>query len=189
MESAYFDPRSIRKTSKQLNIDTDAKFRFERGIDPLSVEKGLKVAAKLIKEICGGEISKIDIQKIEKFKLKNIKFELKLLEKTLGFKISIKEITKILENLGFKVKKNRNFLDLKVPSWRLDIEQPIDIVEELIRIYGYDKIKKLTSLKREINLLSMKLRRCFIFYKIGRFERFSGSYNLVIYRFRYKQFI
>ena len=147
LESAYFDPRSIRKTSKQLNIDTDAKFRFERGIDPLSVEKGLKVAAKLIKEICGGEISKIDIQKIEKFKLKNIKFELKLLEKTLGFKISIKEITKILENLGFKVKKNRNFLDLKVPSWRPDIEQPIDIVEELIRIYGYDKIKKIDPVK------------------------------------------
>ena len=113
----------------------------------MSVEKGLKVAAKLIKEICGGEISKIDIQKIEKFKLKNIKFELKLLEKTLGFKISIKEITKILENLGFKVKKNRNFLDLKVPSWRPDIEQPIDIVEELIRIYGYDKIKKIDPVK------------------------------------------
>ncbi len=113
----------------------------------MSVEKGLKVAAKLIKEICGGEISKIDIQKTEKFKLKNIKFELELLEKTLGFKISIKEITKILENLGFKVKKNRNFLDLQVPSWRPDIEQPIDIVEELIRIYGYGKIKKIDPIK------------------------------------------
>ena len=147
LESAYFDPRSIRKTSKQLNIDTDAKFRFERGIDPLSVEKGLKVAAKLIKEICGGEISKIDIQKTKKYKLKKIKFELELLEKTLGFKISMKEITKILENLGFKVKKNRNFLDLQVPSWRPDIEQPIDIVEELIRIYGYGKIKKIDPVK------------------------------------------
>ena len=65
LESAYFDPRSIRKTAKKLNIDTDAKFRFERGIDQLSIEDGLNKAAFLIKEICGGEISKIDIQKIE----------------------------------------------------------------------------------------------------------------------------
>ena len=65
IESAYFNPRSIRKTSKILNIDTDAKFRFERGIDPLSIEQGLQRAAELIKKICGGEISKFDIQKIE----------------------------------------------------------------------------------------------------------------------------
>ena len=73
LESAYFDPRSIRKTAKKLNIDTDAKFRFERGIDPLSIEEGLNKAASLIKEICGGEISKIDIQKIENFKNKKYK--------------------------------------------------------------------------------------------------------------------
>jgi phenylalanyl-tRNA synthetase beta chain len=65
LESAYFEPRSIRSTSKRLNLDTDAKFRFERGIDPLSIEDGLNKAALLIKEICGGEISKIDIQTIE----------------------------------------------------------------------------------------------------------------------------
>ena len=65
IESAYFSPRSIRKSSKILNIDTDAKFRFERGIDPLSIEDGLNKAALLIKEICGGETSKIDVQKIK----------------------------------------------------------------------------------------------------------------------------
>ena len=70
LESAYFDPRSIRNTAKKLNLDTDAKFRFERGIDPLSIEDGLNKAALLIKEICGGEISKIDIQKIENYKIK-----------------------------------------------------------------------------------------------------------------------
>ena len=70
IESAYFNPKSIRKTSKQLNIDTDAKFRFERGIDPLSIEQGLIKAAHLIKEICGGEISNIDIQNIGKYKKK-----------------------------------------------------------------------------------------------------------------------
>ena len=69
LEAAYFDPRSIRNTAKKLNLDTDAKFRFERGIDPLSIENGLNKAAVLIKEICGGEISKIDIQKIEILKI------------------------------------------------------------------------------------------------------------------------
>ena len=74
LESAYFSPRSIRKTSKNLNIDTDAKFRFERGIDPHSIEEGLIKAAELIAEICGGEINKIDIQNISKFKSTEIKF-------------------------------------------------------------------------------------------------------------------
>ncbi len=147
IESAYFNPSSIRKTSKKLNIETDAKFRFERGIDPLSIKKGLIKAANLIKEICGGEINKIDIQDIKKYKEKNINFEVKLFEKISGFKLSNKEIKKILNDLGFEVKGNKSFLKLKVPSWRPDIEQPIDIVEELVRIYGYDKIKKIDPVK------------------------------------------
>ncbi len=141
LESAYFDPRSIRKTAKKLNIDTDAKFRFERGIDQLSIEDGLNKAAFLIKEICGGEISKIDVQKIESYKNKVIKFEPKMFEKITGFKISTKEMINILEKLGFKLKKEKKFFKLSVPSWRPDIVQEIDIVEELVRISGYEKIK------------------------------------------------
>ena len=141
LESAYFDPRSIRKTAKKLNIDTDAKFRFERGIDQLSIEDGLNKAAFLIKEICGGEISKIDIQKIESYKNKVIKFEPETFEKITGFKISTKEMINILEKLGFKLKKEKKFFKLSVPSWRPDIVQEIDIVEELVRISGYEKIK------------------------------------------------
>ena len=91
IESAYFDPRSIRKTSKLLNIDTDAKFRFERGIDPLSIEQGIYRAAELIKKICGGEESKIDIQTLEKFEKTKIEFDKNLFEKISGFKISNKE--------------------------------------------------------------------------------------------------
>ena len=105
LESAYFDPRSIRNTAKKLNLDTDAKFRFERGIDPLSIKDGLNKAALLIKEICGGEISNIDIQKIDIYKIKTIKFDSNLFEKVSGFKILIKEMIKILEDLGFKIKK------------------------------------------------------------------------------------
>ena len=141
LESAYFDPRSIRKTAKKLNIDTDAKFRFERGIDQLSIEEGLNKAAYLIKEICSGEISKIDIQKIETYKNKIIKFEPKMFEKVTGFKIPVKEMINILDKLGFKLKKEKKLLKLSVPSWRPDIVQEIDVVEELVRISGYKKIK------------------------------------------------
>ena len=147
LESAYFQPRSIRNTAKKLNIDTDAKFRFERGIDPLSIEAGLNKAALLIKQICGGEISKIDIQKIKTYKTKTINFDVNLFEKISGFKISTKEMIKILEDLGFKCKKQKKYLNLTVPSWRPDISQEIDIVEELVRITGYHKIKILDPIK------------------------------------------
>ena len=150
LESAYFYPRSIRNTSKKLNIDTDAKFRFERGIDPLSIENGLNQAASLIKEICGGEVSKIDIQKIENFKSKTINFDPNLFEKVSGFKISIGEMIKILGDLGFKIKKEKKNLKLNIPSWRPDISQQIDIIEELVRISGYDKIKTVYPQKERI---------------------------------------
>src|SRR6056300_1238264 len=116
IESAYFDSRSIRKTAKQLNIDTDAKFRFERGIDPQSIEQGLNRAAELITQIC-------------------------------GFEISNKDILEILNNLGFIIEKKKNILSLAVPSWRPDINQEIDIIEELVRIYGYDKIETIEPKK------------------------------------------
>ncbi len=147
LESAFFEPKSIRNTAKKLSIDTDAKFRFERGIDPLSIENGLNKAASLIKEICGGEISKVDIQKIKTYKNKTLTFDLNLFEKITGFKISTKEMLKILEDLGIKFKKEKKYLKLTIPSWRPDILQEVDIVEELVRISGYDKIKTIEPVK------------------------------------------
>ena len=141
IEAAYFNPRSIRKTSKILNIDTDAKFRFERGIDPMSIEQGLQRAAELIKKICGGKISKFDIQKSENIKNNLVKFDPLSFQKITGFDIEQKEMIKILTDLGFEIKKEKKVLFLKVPSWRPDIDQEIDIVEELVRIHGYDQIK------------------------------------------------
>ncbi len=163
LESAYFKPGSIRTTAKKLNLDTDAKFRFERGIDPLSIEDGLNKAAILIKEICGGKISKIDVQKIETHKTKIIKFDINLVEKIAGFKISTKEIFKILENLGFTLKKKKNFFELTVPSWRPDITQEIDIVEELVRISGYDKISIIDPIKKRKKSTLNKSQKLFHF--------------------------
>jgi phenylalanyl-tRNA synthetase beta chain len=163
LESAYFEPRSIRSTAKKLNLDTDAKFRFERGIDPLSIEDGLNKAALLIKKICGGEISKIDIQEIETNKIKTIKFDVNLFEKITGFKISTKEMFKILEDLGFKIKKEKKYLKLTVPTWRPDVLQEIDIVEELVRIAGYDKIKIIDPIKERTKSTLTQSQKLFHF--------------------------
>ena len=165
IEAAYFNPISIRKTSKILNIDTDAKFRFERGIDPLSVEQGLMKAAKLIKEICGGEVSKFDIQKTEKTKNNSIKFDISLFEKVTGFNIDQKEMIKILSELGFKIKKNKKILILSVPTWRPDIEQEIDIVEELVRIKGYNRIKTITPDKNRKKQTLNQKQKLFHFFQ------------------------
>ena len=141
LESAYFHPDSIRKTAKKLNINTDAKFRFERGIDPNSIESGLKLATCMILDICGGESSKISITGNKKNNNKSIILKSGTFGKIIGTSISSNEIKKILSSLGFKVKFSKNVYKVEVPSWRPDINQEIDLVEELIRIKGFDKIK------------------------------------------------
>ena len=192
LESAYFEPRSIRNTAKKLNLDTDAKFRFERGIDPLSIEAGLNKAALLIKEICGGDISKIDIQKIETHKSKIVKFDTNLFEKISGFKISIKKMIKILEDLGFKCKKDKKYLNLTVPSWRPDISQQIDIVEELVRISGFDKIEIIAPIKERIKSTLNQTQKLFHFLQRaiaskGYLEAITWSFTDSDYNDHFKQ--
>ena len=150
IESAYFDPSITRKTSKELQINSDAKFRFERGIDPQSVKEGLEMAAKLITEICGGEVSNFDIQETQKFRKKIIKFNSNLVSKTIGIKINEKDIIKILTRLGFETKKKNKFIEIKVPTWRPDIFGEIDLVEEIIRTLGFDNIKSIEPEKIRI---------------------------------------
>ncbi len=150
IEAAYFDPGITRKTAKTLDINSDAKFRFERGIDPLSVEEGLTMAARLILEICGGEVSNFDIQEIIKFKKKIIKFDPKLVSRTVGINIKEKDISNILNKLGFDIKKKGKNIEIKVPLWRPDIFGEIDLVEEVIRILGFDKIKSIEPEKVRI---------------------------------------
>jgi len=181
IEAAYFDPRSIRKTSKILNIDTDAKFRFERGIDPLSTEQGLQRAAELIRKICGGEISKFDIQSSDNIKNKLVKFDPSLFQKITGFNIKQKKMIKILIDLGFQIRKEKKILVLKVPSWRPDIEQKIDIIEELVRIYGYDKIQIVEPEKnRKKSTLNTKQR---IFHFLQRSIASKGFLETITWSF------
>ena len=182
LESAYFLPRSIRKTSKLLNIDTDAKFRFERGIDPQSIELGLKKASKLITEICGGKVSKFDVQKIKKDKKNKIKFKISLFERIAGFKVKDKEIIKILTDLGFEVSKKKLELELKIPSWRPDITQPIDIVEEVVRIKGFNNIRTLEPDKTRFKATLNKQQKLFHFLQRsvaskGYFETVTWSFT------------
>ena len=150
LESAYFLPSSIRKTARLLNINTDAKYRFERGIDPNSIQEGLEIAAELIVKICGGEASKYSItgQKIQKKKI--IEFNVENFLNLIGTSISTSEADKILSSLGFKCKKNKKNLKIEVPSWRPDVLQEVDLIEELIRIKGFDKIKLIEPEKKRL---------------------------------------
>ena len=181
IESAYFLPRSIRKSSKILNIDTDAKFRFERGIDPLSIEQGLKKASNLIQEICGGKVSEFDIQKIEKYENKSLEFNPSMFEKITGVKIEKDEMTKILNDLGFIIEENKKNLQLKIPTWRPDISQEVDVVEELIRIKGYEQIELIEPQKiRQKETLNKKQK---LFHFLQRAVASKGYLEAITWSF------
>ncbi|MEK9732628.1 MAG: phenylalanine--tRNA ligase subunit beta [Pelagibacteraceae bacterium] len=182
LEAAAFDPIKIARVSKQLGIITDAKFRFERGVDPNSIEAGLKLAAKLIQDICGGKISKINISGDIKTKNKKIKFDINNFEKLIGFSVTARDCQKILERLGFKIKAKKNILDIEIPSWRPDICQEADIIEEILRIKGLDKIQsippKLNKIKSVLNYhqkLFHLVQRSFA--SRGFFETISWSFT------------
>ena len=140
LEAAYFYPSSIRKTASVLDIDTDAKYRFERGIDPNSINEGLELATNLIIKICGGQASKFSLTGKSKVKNRVIEIDNSKFKKVIGIPISINETKKILNSLGFKIKVTKKNLKIEIPTWRPDVKEDIDIIEELIRIKGFDKI-------------------------------------------------
>ncbi len=150
LESAYFFPSSIRKTSKILNIDTDAKYRFERGIDPDSIKLGLELGMCMILDICGGEASKFSIVGKIKDERKIIDLELEKFLKVIGFSITSAEIKKILSSLGCSLRMSGKKTKVLPPTWRPDIKEDIDLIEELTRIKGYDKIPLINPEKENI---------------------------------------
>ncbi len=142
LESAYFESNYIATSGRKLNIQSDARYRFERGVDPISVDKGIDLMTHLVLEICGGQVSEeVQAGQLNTEK-KSIEFEYAKVEKIGGIKISNNEQETILKNLGFKVKNKGNLCLLLIPSWRHDIHQEVDVVEEILRVTGYDKLKE-----------------------------------------------
>ena len=142
LESAYFNPVSIRKSAKRHALNTDASFRFERGIDIENVEYSLKRAALLIKEIAGGEITS-DV--IDLYPNKTSNFEVFLgfekINKLIGQEIPQDTIKSILASLDIKVKNvTEAGMGLEVPSYRVDVQRQVDVIEEILRVYGYNNI-------------------------------------------------
>jgi len=157
LESAYFYPSSVRKTSKNLNIDTDAKYRFERGIDPNSIRLGLELGMCMILDMCGGEASKFSIVDNLKGIKKTIDLDPKKFSKVIGIPISTGETKKILTSLGCDVKASKSKIKVITPTWRPDLKEDIDLIEELTRIKGYDKIKLIEPHRgRQNNTLNSK---------------------------------
>lgn len=150
LESAYFYPSSTRKTGKILNIDTDAKYRFDRGIDPNSIQIGLKLGMCMILDMCGGEASKFSIVGKLKDERKTIDLELEKFSKIIGFSITSSEIKKILSSLGCSLKMSGKKIKVLAPSWRPDIKEDVDLIEELARIKGYDKVPLINPEKGNI---------------------------------------
>lgn len=135
LESAFFTPSAVAYSGRKLNILSDARHRFERGIDEASCELGIDLATQLILEICGGEVSEIKFVG-EKSAAKKINFDLAKIKKLTGLEVAPEKAVEILEKLGFKGSNQ-----VEIPSHRHDIFSSEDLVEEVVRILGYDQIK------------------------------------------------
>ena len=148
IESAFFNHSSIRKTAKQLGLSTDASYRFERGTDPNITLWAAQRAAQLIQETAGGEIAVGEIDAYPKpIEKRNTKLRYSRLNQILGYHIEVVEVEKILTRLGFEIEeKSANDLTVFIPSYRHDVEREIDLIEEVARIYGYNKIPEVSKI-------------------------------------------
>ncbi len=153
LESAYFNSTSVRKSSKRHGLKTDASFRYERGADPNITVFALKRAAMLIKEIAGGEISSdvIDIypKKIENFK---VPFSFEKCDQLIGKHIDLEIIKNIITSLGIEIEhEGHDALLLSVPPFKVDVTREQDVIEEVLRIYGYNNIEIPTVLNSSLS--------------------------------------
>ncbi|MBE37428.1 MAG: phenylalanine--tRNA ligase subunit beta [Flavobacteriales bacterium] len=141
LESAFFHPESVRKTSKRHAINSDSSYRFERGVDFENCEYALKRAALLIKELTGCSIGKESRFSSSNLGSKEVDFSFQSCSKILGYHIPNKTILEILVSLGFEViSVNNDICRLSVPTYRADVYREIDVIEEVLRIYGYDNL-------------------------------------------------
>lgn len=153
LESAWFNSVSVRKTSKRHGLKTDASFRFERGTDPEMTTIALKRAALLIKEVAGGHISSAvsDFYPVQTQPFPvNLKF--KNVARLIGIEIPSERITSIIKALQIEViEENQEDLSLKVPAFKVDVTREVDVIEEILRIYGYNNIAIPTQIKASLN--------------------------------------
>ena len=153
LESAYFNPVSVRKTAKRHGLNTDASFRFERGIDPKITEYALKRAALLIQEIAGGEITSdiVDVypNKIEDFQ---VRLSFDKVTKLIGQEIPTETIKSILTSLDIKINSvTETGLGLTIPAFRNDVTREADVIEEILRVFGYNNIETSSKLNASIS--------------------------------------
>jgi len=151
LETAYFSPARTAKTGRKLNLTSDARFRFERGVDPAFLEDGTEIASQLILDLCGGEASKIIKVGSEPDWKRKYFLRKSRVQSLGGVKVTPNRTQKILEMLGFEVTKNQDGWEVTVPSWRYDVVGEADLVEEVLRINGFDKIPTV-SMERETSL-------------------------------------
>ena len=142
LEAAYFDPVTIRQSAKRHGLSTDASFRFERGVDPNMIDFALKRAAALIAEISGG---KVGMQPIDKYpqtiQPKEVMFSYERCNQLIGNAIEVEKIGEILKSLDIEILQNNGAqVKLKIPTYRVDVTRQADVIEEVLRIYGFNNI-------------------------------------------------
>ncbi len=151
LEAAWFDPLTTATTGRKLGIISDARYRFERGIDPAAVFEGMEAATRLILDLCGGEASEIVIAGAAPDTRRTVTLRPDRVASLGGVSVSKAECARILRDLGFEVTEDGDRLSAVPPSWRADIEGEADLVEEVLRINGIDKLPAL-SLPRDVAL-------------------------------------
>jgi phenylalanyl-tRNA synthetase beta chain len=140
IESALWSPLNIAQTGRKLGISTDARYRFERGVDPAFTVPGLEYATKLVIDLCGGMASQVSMTGAIPETERIVDFPLSEIKRLTGHEVALTEVRAILTALGFWVSGNPPLLKVAVPSWRPDIDSKADLVEEVIRIVGVDNV-------------------------------------------------
>ena len=155
LESAYFHPTWIRKSARRHGLSTDASYRFERGIDPNGIIYALKQAAILCKQLAGGKVS-MEIKDVYPTPIADARVQLdyEYVDRLIGKKIGNDMIRSIVESLDMKVVSATDTgLELDVPAYRVDVQRPCDVVEDILRIYGYNNVEIPTQLKSSLTIL------------------------------------
>lgn len=157
LEAAYFHPTWIRKTARRFGLNTDASFHFERGIDPNDVIYNLKLAALLVKELAGGEIcGEIVDKKAVDFPAFPVTLSYNYVNSLIGKNIPTDIVKSILKSLEIKItKETETELDLLVPTYRVDVQRPCDVVEDILRVYGYNNVEFDESVRSNLSYKSI----------------------------------